>query len=146
MIAGLSAMTVVVEAGARSGSLATARIAAELGRPVGAVPGPVTSPRATGTNALLAAGATVVRGAQDVLDALFGAGTRVATSDPRTAPTSRQELLLREVGAGCDTVAQLVRAAAAGRAGTAEVLIDLAALETAGWIRRGGGGRYTVVP
>jgi len=151
LIAGLSAMTVVVEAGARSGALMTARIAAELGRPVGAVPGPVTSLRATGTNALLAAGATVVRGAQDVLDALFGAGTRVATPDVRSPPTPAQARLLREIGGGRDTIARLARKARDDQwpgegARPEDVLVDLAALETAGWIRRGAGGRYTVVP
>jgi len=56
----------------------TARLAASLGRDVGAVPGRVTSPQAEGTNDLLAAGAQVIRGAQDVLDGLFGAGCRAA--------------------------------------------------------------------
>jgi DNA processing protein len=66
-IAGLAAATVVVEAQERSGSLITAEIAADLGRHVGAVPGPVTGPRSTGTNALLHDGAAVVRDAQDAL-------------------------------------------------------------------------------
>ena len=62
IIAALAAMTVVVEAGERSGSLVTAAFAQRLGRPVGAVPGRITRPQAAGSNALLADGATVVRG------------------------------------------------------------------------------------
>ncbi len=54
LMAALSAATVVVEAGARSGSMAVARRAHELGRTVGAVPGPVTSATSVGPNLLLA--------------------------------------------------------------------------------------------
>src|ERR1700733_14127002 len=74
IIAALAAMTVVVEARDHSGSLVTGRVAQELGRPVGAVPGRVTTPQAAGSNELLAAGACVVRSTQDILDHLYGAG------------------------------------------------------------------------
>lgn len=74
VMAALAGMTVVVEAAERSGSLITADLAAELGRDLGAVPGPVTSRASGGPNDLLAAGACVVRDGQDVLDALVGAG------------------------------------------------------------------------
>ena len=77
--------TVVVEAAARSGSLITAEMAQDLGRLVGAVPGRVTSTGGGGTNALLRDGAALVRGAQDVLDALLGAGVAVT----RAAATRR---------------------------------------------------------
>ncbi|WP_210418427.1 DNA-processing protein DprA [Agromyces intestinalis] len=53
LIAAASGATVVIEAGRRSGSLNTANHAAELGRPVGAVPGPVTSPASAGCHRLL---------------------------------------------------------------------------------------------
>lgn len=151
LIAGLAAMTVVVEAGGRSGSLITARVAAQLGREVGAVPGLITNPRASGTNALLAEGATVVRGAQDVLDAVFGAGARLATGDARATPTPRQAAILRQIGSGRDTVAKLSRASRGpgrrpGGSRPGGVMTDLAALELAGWVRRGAGGRFTVLP
>ena len=74
IMAALAGMTVVVEAAARSGSLITADLAADLGRDLGAVPGPVTSRASAGPNNLLAGGACVVRDAQDVLDAMLGAG------------------------------------------------------------------------
>ena len=90
IIAALAAMTVVVEAGERSGSLVTARLAREIGRPVGAVPGRVTTPQAAGPNGLLAAGAAIVRGPQDVLDQLFGAGERtVRAPAPAAARRAR---------------------------------------------------------
>ncbi len=84
--------TVVVEATERSGSLTTADFATQLGRPVGAVPGPVTSRFSAGTNGLLAAGAGVVRDTRDVLDQLLGpsapsaAARRAAAGPARAAP------------------------------------------------------------
>ncbi len=76
IMAALAGMTVVVEAAARSGSLITADLAADLGRDLGAVPGPVTSRASAGPNDLLAGGACLVRDAQDVLDAMLGAGAK----------------------------------------------------------------------
>jgi DNA processing protein len=70
IMAALAGMTVVVEAAKRSGSLITADLAADLGRDLGAVPGPVNSRGSAGTNELLAGGACLVRDAQDVLDAM----------------------------------------------------------------------------
>jgi DNA processing protein len=71
IMAALAGMTVVVEAAVRSGSLITARLAAELGRELGAVRSPVTSRASAGSDNLLAGGGCVVRNAQDVLDALL---------------------------------------------------------------------------
>ncbi|WP_233193541.1 DNA-processing protein DprA [Cryobacterium sp. Y29] len=71
MLAALSGATVVVEAGHRSGSLNVAGQAHALGRPVGAVPGPVTSPASAGCHRLIQEGiANLVADAQDVTDLL----------------------------------------------------------------------------
>lgn len=67
LISGLSCGIVVVEAARRSGSLITARMAAEQGREVFAVPGSPLDPRCEGTNDLLREGATIVTAAEDVL-------------------------------------------------------------------------------
>ena len=70
IIAGLSRAVVVVEAELRSGSLITARLAAEQGRDVLAVPGSPLDPRARGANDLIRQGAALCEGVDDVLRAL----------------------------------------------------------------------------
>lgn len=95
IIAGLSRAVVVVEAAARSGSLITARDALDLGREVLAVPGHPFDARAAGCNMLIRDGAVLVRGAEDVLEALgaspgaprqVAAGTIAEEEDPAPGP------------------------------------------------------------
>src|SRR5436305_2660178 len=107
IMAGPAGMTVVVAAATRSGSLITTDLAVDLGRDLGAVPGPVTSRASAGPNALLASGAHVVRDAQDVLDALLGPGReRVEPTLPDLAPDLEAALAAVEAGnSTCDAVA-----------------------------------------
>jgi len=74
IVSGLSQALVVVEAARRSGSLITARFAAEQGRHVFAVPGSPLDPRAEGTNDLLQEGASFCTKAEDVIEALARQG------------------------------------------------------------------------
>lgn len=84
IIAALGGATVVVEAGRRSGTLNTAGHASVLGRPVGAVPGPVTSPSSAGCHALLRSGlATCVTGVVEVIELLDGAAAWHDATGPR---------------------------------------------------------------
>jgi DNA processing protein len=139
IIAALAHMTVVVEAARRSGSLITAEIAIDIGREVGAVPGPVTAWRAAGTNELLRDGATVIRDAADALDVAIGVDRHEATVlhlEPRL------RALLGAVADGRDTLAALASAPAA----VAPTLAALTELELLGHLRRAAGGRYVVIP
>ncbi|HEX2020156.1 MAG TPA: DNA-processing protein DprA [Aurantimonas sp.] len=83
LVAGLSLGLVVVEAAMRSGSLISARLAAEMGRLVFAVPGSPLDPRAAGTNRLLKDGATLVTEAADVIAALRPLDARMKGDDVR---------------------------------------------------------------
>lgn len=137
IISGLSRAVVVVEAELRSGSLITARLAAEQGREVLAVPGSPLDPRAKGTNDLIRQGAALCEGAEDVLRALEGLrgfreperGDYAAgpTPDPDDSlrrevaallsptPVSRDEIV-RATGAAAPAVfAALVELSLAGR-------------------------------
>ncbi len=150
VIAGLSRITVIVQARQRSGTRATIDVVRQLGRPLGAVPGSVVSRLSDGPNALLAESATVIRGPQDVLDAVFGPGTHAAQDKSRDALDRAQLAVLEAVAGGTDTLAALGRAevlAGQGQAGVAgeQLLVALAGLELAGFICRTPGGRYSVV-
>lgn len=81
IIAGLAAATVVVEAAERSGSLSTARHAADSNREVLAVPGPITSSLSAGCHSLLRSGAALVTGVADLLEEL-GPEFRPAPAPP----------------------------------------------------------------
>jgi DNA processing protein len=140
IIASLAHMTVVVEAAKRSGSLITAEIAIDLGREVGAVPGPVTAWRAAGTNELLRDGATLIRDARDTLDSAVGVEAQEAALPLDLEP--RLHDLVGEVASGRDTLAALV--SRPGDMGA--TLAALTELELQGHLRRAPGGRYVVVP
>ncbi|WP_312166502.1 DNA-processing protein DprA [Phenylobacterium sp.] len=135
VISGLSRAVVVVEAELRSGSLITARLAAEQGREVLAVPGSPLDPRARGTNDLIRQGAALCEGAEDVLRALEGVGLREPERPFAPAPASdadvdavreRVAALLSPTPVSRD---ELVRAAGAP---TAVVLAALTELALAG--------------
>ena len=101
LLAALSGTVLIAEAGYRSGTLHTAARASELGRPVGAIPGPITSASSTGCHRLLRDGlATVVTGYDDVRELLHGVRDRAhravreragLESDPLDAGPPTQE-------------------------------------------------------
>jgi DNA processing protein len=139
VMAALAGMTVVVEAASKSGSLITADLAAELGRDLGAVPGPVTSRASAGPNDLLAGGACVVRDAQDVLDAMLGAGARpLQRTGPPLDPELSTVLAAVEAGATSAETIAIATGVVAGRAAAA-----LARLELLGYVAPTPVGTFT---
>jgi DNA processing protein len=104
------------------------------------VPGSVLVPQSEGPHKLLIQGAVLVRGPQDVLDAVCGAGARKA-ADPTVAALSAEcRAVLEAMHRGADTVAELSRATVGG----GQLLAVLAELELAGCVRRVAGGRYSI--
>jgi DNA processing protein len=91
LISGLSAGIVVVEAALRSGSLITARCAADQGREVFAVPGSPLDPRARGANNLLRQGAVLTESVDDILDALQGSLGALPVAGPAPSAPSPAE-------------------------------------------------------
>ena len=87
IISGLTRAVVVVEATDKSGALITARHAAEQGREVFAVPGPVDSPASGGTLELLRKGAKLARHAGDILEELQGIAPLIATAQGEANPS-----------------------------------------------------------
>lgn len=139
IMAALAGMTVVVEAAARSGSLITTDLAADLGRDLGAVPGPVNSRASAGPNALLAGGACVIRDAQDVLDAMLGPGRRrIEPRAPELDQALQAALVAVESGrSSCDAVATATGLSGPTAAGA------LARLELLGYLTCSSLGTYS---
>jgi DNA processing protein len=136
IISGLSRAVVVIEAGEKSGSLITARLALEQGRDVLAVPGNVLNGRNRGGHALLRDGAKVVETADDILEEL-----NLPAADAGTAeqPSAADPLLAcLPAGECCDLDAIVERSGIA----IERVLPRLLDLELRGLVKRAGGGRF----
>lgn len=82
VIAALAQATIVVEADQRSGALATARRAMELGRHVGAIPGPVTSAMSRGCHRLIREGGTLIRDSADVIEMVSTLDLNIGNTEP----------------------------------------------------------------
>ena len=105
LIAGLSRGTLVVEAALRSGSLITARLAAEAGREVMALPGSLLAPQSHGCHALIRQGAALVTSPEQVLDELNGLpalslldALAEPTAPPVMAQATAEDAVLRALG------------------------------------------------
>jgi DNA processing protein len=148
IIAGMSSGTVVVEAAPRSGSLITARLAAEAGREVMAVPGSPLDPRAQGCNQLIRDGATLIQNAPDVVEAIRPFENRV-----RAAPAPYQAqpeevngddalgLVEELLGPSPVPVDEIIRLSGAP---TGAVQMALLELDLAGRLDRHAGGKVSL--
>src|SRR5579863_1377558 len=150
LISGASLGVVVVEAAHRSGSLITARIAAEQGREVFAVPGSPLDPRAAGTNELIKQGATLITEASDVIHAVAPIMERPIELrepdhaepldfEPEAGDRARIVGLLGPSPIGLD---DLIRMAATSPGIVRTVLLEL---ELAGRLERHGGGLVSLL-
>jgi DNA processing protein len=149
IISGLSLGVVVVEATERSGSLVTARHAAEQGREVFAVPGIPGAPRSQGPHALLKRGAKLVERVEDVLEEFpeIAATLLPPVASTRTAlpgvgstiPGRASSQILEAIAEGLDTVDAIARRLTRQ---VPEIWSELLDLELRGEVARGPGGRF----
>jgi DNA processing protein len=131
IIAGLSSLTIVVEASLKSGALITANYAAEYGRTVAAVPGPITSEQSQGANQLIRDGANVIAHIDDAL-MLAGlsanAGVNVA-NEPKLE--GDQALVWSAIASGRDVDAiGVVTGLSASRCAVAITMLEMQGLVT----------------
>jgi DNA processing protein len=139
LIAALAHGTVVVEAAVQSGSLITARMAAEQGKEVFAIPGSIHSPQARGCHALLKEGAKLVETAQDVLEELPQLARGTLPVQQQRQDTQSGDPLLEALG--FDPVGLDALGARTGL-GAAELQARLLELELAGSVARLPGGLF----
>jgi DNA processing protein len=149
LISGVALGVVVVEAAHRSGSLITARIAAEQGREVFAVPGSPLDPRAAGTNDLIKQGATLTTGASDIIDAVEPImGRPLGLREPDEEPlandpaTPDRARIVGLLGPSPILLDDLIRMAGTSPAVVRTVLLEL---ELAGRLERHGGGLVSLI-
>ncbi len=149
IIAGISVGTVVVEAAPRSGSLITARLAAEAGREVMAVPGSPLDPRAQGCNQLIRDGATLIQTAADVAEAIRIPSSSVQSPPARFEPA--EELNGKDVfgdieellGPSPVPVDEIIRLSGASSGAVQMALLEL---DLAGRLDRHAGGKVSLRP
>lgn len=150
IIAGLALGTVVVEAAPRSGSLITARLAAEAGREVMAVPGSPLDPRAQGCNGLIRDGATLIQNAADILETIRPIDARMVRAPgatfggppPDDADDAARHLVCELLGPVPVAADELIRQSGLSPAIVQTVLLEL---ELAGRIERHAGGRVSII-
>jgi DNA processing protein len=151
LISGAALGVVVVEAAHRSGSLITARMAAEQGREVFAVPGSPLDPRAAGTNDLIKQGATLTTEAADVINAVTPIMERPimsGASEPNNEPLdfdagdSERARIIDLLGPSPVSLDDLIRMSGASPTIVRAVLLEL---ELAGRLERHGGGLVSLI-
>jgi DNA processing protein len=140
IISGLSAGVLVIEAALQSGSLITARLAAEQGRDVFAIPGSIHAPLSKGAHQLIKQGAKLVDDVNDILDELGLLPHAPAAAPAHVTDTTAQDsTLLKALGFDPKTVDAICMATGLD---AATVAVELMTLEIEGVVAQLPGGKY----
>lgn len=148
IIAGASSGTVVIEAAPKSGSLITARLAAEAGREVMAIPGSPLDPRSRGCNQLIREGATLVQNASEIAELISPLDNRMFAQSVKYEPAitviaddgsdTERSAVIDLMGMTYVSVDELVRQSGSSPSTVQMVLLEF---ELAGKLERGAGGK-----
>jgi len=141
IISGLVRGVLVIEAAAQSGSLITARLGAEQGKEVFAIPGSIHSPLSKGCHLLIKQGAKLVESAQDVLEELRLLPPTTQTSPAPSAEADSPEAAALMAALGFDPVSADLLCERSGL-DTATLMAQLLALELDGLVERLSDGKY----
>ena len=148
IIAGVSAGTVVIEAAPKSGSLITARLAADAGLEVMAIPGSPLDPRSRGCNQLIREGATLVQNASEIAELISPLDNRILAPPVKWEPSiaviaddsshTERSAVIDRMGMTYVSVDELVRQSGSSPSTVQMVLLEF---ELAGKLERGAGGK-----
>jgi len=143
IIAGLTLGTLVVEAGAKSGALITARMALEYNREIFSVPGSIFSSQSLGTHKLIRQGAKIVTGVQDILEELNlkedYRQNKITSKNPSNPEESKILKVLSGEPLHIDNISKLAKLQ------TTNVNVTLSLMEMKGWVKNIGGQNYILL-
>jgi DNA processing protein len=143
IIAGLALGTLVVEAGEKSGTLITAKMALESNREVFAIPGSIFSPTSIGTNSLIKSGAKIVTCVQDILEEFDLSQSQETKQTTLKLPENKEEEILLKIL--CDIPLHIDNIAKQTNLTVPTISATLMMMEIKGWVKNLGGQNYILL-
>ena len=144
IIAGLSLGTLIIEAGEKSGTLITAKMALDSNREVFAIPGSIFSPTSIGTNNLIKSGAKMVTCVQDILEEFNLSQSLETKQTTLKLPDNREEEILLTVLS--DVPLHIDNIAKRSKLTVPAISATLTMMEIKGWVKNLGGQNYILLP
>lgn len=141
IISGLTKAVLLIEAGAKSGALITAKFAVDQNREVLAIPGLITTPQAVGPHNWLKLGAKLVTSAEDILEVFSMAAGPAAAPAAVTTDDPVEAALIKILAAGPVHIDEIVRQS---RLDTSVVMTTISLLEIRGLVQHLGGMHYAL--